>query len=160
MFTFGQGLYRLTERDLETLLVEPYIRSSIRQLAPAQASDSILFPVPQDRSLYLDCFALNWNFNFEALSVATAFAINLFTQAGTQISLLSIVRDNGGIVGDNAATRGAGAVFGINRAPRIILPPGVQVRMDVSRTGTANAMDYRFDLTGYLIPPGGVGRGI
>ena len=160
MFFLGNELYRLTARDEETLLVEPYFRRISSTMTPAQAADAREFVYPLDRCLYIDGFQLTLNPAEEALSVAQSFTIGITTQDGSGIANIFSVHDNAGLIGNHASTRGAGVSVRLQDRPKLVVPPGLKIRLDLLRSVTTNAYSWRCDLNAYLIPPGRIGRGI
>lgn len=161
MLQIGQQLFSLTQRDLQTLRLDPYFRTfTMPALGPGDASTSGTWDIPKDRALYLDTWGFEWQCGAASqLSIAefrmllhdnpTIFSvINRFT-----LGLTALAGDNrplGGGVNDTVT---------INRSPKIVLPPGADPQIALTRSGTVNASNVpTFWLAGWLIPLGNMGR--
>jgi hypothetical protein len=165
MFTFGEQLYRLTQRDEETLLVEDYFRRIDLSITPGNVTAQASLFLPKDRCLYVSKviftgfsfagFAGNW----------IAWSVNLFdTAAGdTTIAINGSAADTRPLIGDGTyGPTALGLGEGVVQSKRIqtVFPPGfAQLNFNAFTTAkpvaTATA---RLFLHAYLLPPGRIGR--
>lgn len=159
MFTFGEQLYRPTGRDEETLLVVPMIRSPQFTLAAASAIGTFDMPIPADRMLFLHSFSLA--LNGVALSTWTQARLLIYDRSGAVIigNIWEAV-EVGGLVGEGqVSVSGAGKNVNIVKIMQIALPPGIGgLRIEVTRSGTTNAVNWGFNTMAFTVPPGMFGR--
>lgn len=159
MFNFGEILYRLTPRDEKTLLVDPYFRDSgVQTINAGVTQQTYNYTVPVDRCLYLHdvivalepIAASIWQF----ISVTVADAAGRVGTVATRRCFLGLADDN---VGGNVGGVGKGVMITLNC--RLVLPPQIsQLQVNVSRDTSANAGSFVSKVSGYVIPPGGIGR--
>jgi len=150
MLTVGQDLYQLTQRDFQTLPLDPFYR----QDAPTQAGSATvtsLITIPRDRALYLA--------GFSVILVAAAaetwqqFQITAFFNDNTSQVILYDGRTE--VVGLALA----GYAVAINKTLNLLLPPNISTIQAIAQKSAAvqpAAMNLNFH--GYKIPPGGIGR--
>lgn len=159
MFNFGESLYRLTQRDEETLLIDPFFRVASGSVAAASLFSSVNIAVPIDRSLFIH--TLQIALIASALSTWESASVSLIDSNGTALSagLFAIGGAGSVILGDNQANSGAGLGARINRVLELALPPFISaVRLDVTRLVSTNAATFALGISGYTIPPGRIGR--
>lgn len=148
-------LYSLTDRDLETLLIEPYFRRATINLGVGVTEASASFTIPADRVLYLS--TVSWTAFAEANTTWTNARLEI--NPGTPTAhVISSFGSTGGlpfIVSGAPAGQGGSISFDVHLA----LPPGIGVAGVLSRIGATVAASGRIDITGFLIPPGSIGRG-
>lgn len=159
MLTIGQELYSPTLRDLQTLQLEPFNRAIGSQIPAAQVSGSVDILVPADRAMWLHAFTLLGQPT--ALSTWQQFSFALLDRGGNVLPSGLVVFGGVGctLQGDNCGAGVAGAAVAINRLSGIVIPPSVSaLRLTASRAVTTNPADFVLAVTGYLIPPGGIGR--
>lgn len=158
MFNFGESLYRLTRRDEQTLLVDPFFRDSgTVSLNIGVANLTYNYSVPVDRALYLHDVIIaleptvgtTWQF----VSVTVADAAGRVGTVGTRRSATGLVSDN------DTAAGGIGKGVMITIPARLVLPPQInQLQINVSRDTSAAIATIVAKVSGYIIPPGGIGR--
>lgn len=155
MLAIGQDLYRLTSKDEETLLIEPYFRGLTIPVPAAVLSGNAQFQLPFDRCLF---------FKHGMVRVTPGAAQ---TAAIVQWQILSPVSQlvantlfdvRGVLVGDNQAAAVAGGVVCFNFDAGIVLPPGCILQAYMEKSAAANAGFFSAEISGYLIPPGRIGR--
>lgn len=159
MFTFGEQLYRTTQRDEETLLVDPVFRFAPGTIAAASASGSVDIPVPLDRSLFVHSFTIE--LGATALSTWELVFLTLKDRVGATLPGAVFAIGNAGqtLVGESQANSGVGAGCRFNRVFQLILPPGISaISCTAQRLVTTNAATFGFGINGYTIPPGRIGR--
>jgi hypothetical protein len=150
MFAIGEQLYRLTTRDEETLLVDPFVRAAAGVVIPAGTQADCSIFLPKDRMFFLHTVDVTL-----AISALTTYATDDIT-----VSLL----DAAGVATVfsrpmQAVTAAAGVGYSRIDRVQLILPPGTgSVRLNVIRSGTTNAANFNLRLVGYLLPPGRFGR--
>jgi hypothetical protein len=154
MNLFGP-LYELTDRDRETLLIEPYFRRVLIDFAIGVDTASGDFITPNDRCLFIThvswtCFgqaATRWsNARLEINpGLPTAHVISSFgSTEGMPFIVSGAPTGQGGSITDDIS---------------LVIPAGIRVAGVLSRIGNTAVAQGRCDLTGYLIPPGTIGRG-
>jgi len=159
VITFGHDLYRLTSRDEETLLVDPYFRSITVNVATLTTGGTGLLAPPQDRAYMLNRLVVRG----ASMVGASWQRFQLLTQGGGSAThvLWDVIDENAnGLTGDNAAPpAAAGQTVIIGANLNLLIPPGLQLLAQVSRNAAPVAAGLAtFWLTGFLVPPGGIGR--
>ncbi len=154
MFTIGQELYRLTNRDEETLLIEPFFRTLIANIPAGVGASGVSFSVPIDRCLYLGMCSLRMT------PGAAQRMISVFMELQNTAAVVfqKIWEVNGDLTGDYNAASVLGTTVSFNLYPQIILPPGSTLRVSGEKLPVANAGIVNATVSGYLIPPGRIGR--
>lgn len=166
MFAIGEQLYRLTPRDEETLLLEPYFRRIDVSIAGASASGFGELFFALDRTLFLK--SVVYEFNAVALANWTGFQLISSNAPGNFIHYIDGL-DAGAIAGaaspvmvspsyPAAPAVGSGVMW--RQDMSMLVPAGAsRIRFTAYRNNTVNVATASCWLTGYLIPPGGIGRG-
>jgi hypothetical protein len=155
MFQVGEKLYNLTERDRSTLYVDSFFRSATVTIAALSDTGEALLAVPLDRALYINNFTLIGD--GVALSTWTTLSIRAVSDAGVVYRLGTFL--SAALVGDNASTSGAGVNVVINRLLGLIIPPNTKsISLSAARSGNTNAATATIAISGFLLPPGGIGR--
>lgn len=158
MFSFGEILYRLTARDEKTLLVDPYFRDSgIQTLNIGTANQTYNFTVPVDRCLYLH--DVNVALEPTVGTIWQFFSVTV-ADAGGRVGTVGVRRAVAGLIGDNESGVGAaGKGVMITIPVRLVLPPQIdKLQINVSRDTSAQITTFVSKISGYIIPPGGIGR--
>lgn len=155
MFAIGQETYRLTARDEQTLLVEPFFRKVVTNITGGVPGAGGVIQIPRDRSLYLN------SFSFQGSPGAANFWTDLIVWANIKASsqfhtLWQFAASQ--LVPNNAVASVADQRGGFNVRMDLVLPPGIDIVFQANRNPFASAANYEFNLTGYLIPPGMIGR--
>jgi hypothetical protein len=166
MFRFGDQLYRMTSRDEETLLIEPFYRQ-IFITVPLGGTARGEITVPPDRALYVGhVFAFldpqagvgahwhAWQLNGASSPIGAPLVepVQIVTiNAGLATQRLLSDRQNG-VTGD-------GAIIAHDVTVDFVFPPGIQrLVFDAFRTAGTGPAVARCWVRGYLIPPGRIGR--
>ena len=158
MFTIGDSLYRLTPRDLEQLLVDPYFRTGTGSILAGVGGGSINTSWPDDRMLWLHSLQLYGDAH--AAGAWTNFVVQIFNKANTVQTLRNWSSQSAanGLVGDANQTPAAGTDVRIGWNAGILIPPGCGLSFGATRTGTVNAATFALNINGYLLPAGNFGR--
>ena len=147
MLNIGFQLYELTQRDEETLKLDPYFRvQSGITLGVGVTNGTFNLSVPRDRCLYIDTVV--FSFNAEAATTWTQALVGLTDTIGITHRL-----------SQDALSAGLGNAAGLTSRPKILLPPNIAT-LDFNgiRTGTTGAVTFTFWLSACLVPPGRIGR--
>lgn len=156
MFTIGQGLYNLTERDRTTLFVDPFYRQFVVSAGAASLVGAADLNLPLDRALYINSIVFNGAPT--ALSRWTNFELNALANSGSTGFLLAKYL-GAPLIGDNSLATAVGDGCVINRDLNLVIPPNTNaLRFSVTRDVVGNAASCTINLSGFLIPPGGIGR--
>lgn len=156
MLNLGEQLYELTRRDLVTLKIDPFFRTTGVTLGVGQIAGFCVFNVPVDRCLYIDSLsfigsaALNstW-FDFQVAANTLSSESRVYQQSGDLTAGLS-----GPITGG-----GLSRPVTIRESLKLIIPPGaINLTFIASRSGTTTPVNMQVYLNAYLIPPGNIGR--
>jgi hypothetical protein len=165
MLNLGAQLYQLTERDRATLGIEPFFRSLSLTAVGAATSGYGTITWPRDRALYIKkatAFfanppgAFNW----------TEFAVGAgSTDTSTQHVLYVRGHPSSAVAmpGDDMTSPPAAGVGVVVSTPNLdlILPPGINLMSFTGyRNGGVANGDFTVYVTGYLIPPGQIGRSL
>lgn len=157
MLTVGQGLYNLTQRDLSTLFVDSFFREVGSTIAAGTDAGEVVLQIPVDRCLWLG--HVHFQGSAAALSTWTSIAMTLTSTSGTFYRVFRMESGSAGVLGDNSTASGAGGVCSVNRSFNLLLPPNTQsIRFAMARIGSTNPATWVANCSGYLIPPGGIGR--
>lgn len=160
MFSIGEQLYRLTSRDEETLLVEPFFRSIGFQLVGAAAQAVLLVPIPVDRCLYIKSVTFTGGSYAGGTWSRAQIAVEN-NALGSGINVVDWTSFVNGLVTDrsnNAVTIGERIVLH-QPAVDTLYPPGLtNIRLNAQTPAKAVTADVIFDINGYLLPPGRIGR--
>lgn len=148
MIQFGQQLYELTDRDVSTVLVEPWRADFTGDWGGALFRVAINQTLPRDRLLYLD--TITW-----AITSGTGQLrdVRLTWQAeggGPAYRIFSKFGD---------ALNSAGSSHGDTAYPSILLPRGGLVQLYFERNNNTVEGSIACALSGYIIPAGNVARG-
>lgn len=152
MLTFGEQLYRLTERDEATILIDPFQRAVSAQMGVGVANlvtgpTGQIPNIPVDRSLWIHSIQI-----LGGPEAATAYR-----ELGIQL-----VRGDGSLHQlwlDNQVNGAAGAGVARYIPVGLALPPGSQSpAVNAVRVGTTGVATVTMWITGYLIPPGRIVR--
>ena len=155
MFTVGQGLYNLTERDQATLYMDSFFRSSNATIAAASSNAEASITIPVDRCLYLNTYI----FEGQASALSQWFAIGIQAKNDAGTSFRVGYFESTALLGDYSSSSAAGSVCTISRSIGIVLPPATKsISCIAFRTGATNPASFNFNVVGYLIPPAGIGR--
>ncbi len=154
MLNFGQDLYRLTARDEETLLVEPYFRAVAANIGAGLVSATATFITPLDRCLYLH--SVMTLANPGATHTWSIISVLIGSPDGVVSQVLSDRR--GLLTGDGNAAAVGGTTVSFRDDLRILLPPGVRVLVFCEKNAATNAAFFTANVHGYLVPPGQIGR--
>ena len=155
MFQIGEKLYNLTDRDRSTLYVDSFFRSVTATIPALADSGEALLAVPLDRSLYINNFTLIGD--GIALNTWTTLSIRAVSDAGVVYRLGTFLSP--ALIGDNATTSGPGVNVVINKHLGLLVPPNTKsISLLAARTGNTNAATATLAISGYLVPPGGIGR--
>lgn len=162
MFTFGEQLYRLTSRDEETLLVEPYVRQ-FRFDATAAATTTFDVPIAVDRIFYIDTVIANLAAPGGVGAQWQGWQINLITLPSDPVNQLVV--GNVGMPTQLLQSDGTITPTPVNafilqtKVVKFAFPPGYRtMRFTVARVAGVAPIQAEFFLTGYTLPPGRVGR--
>lgn len=148
MLSFGEQLYRMTPRDEETLKLEPFFRQAVANIGAIVPAAAVSFVLPADRSFYLH--SVSWQGQPDGTTIWETGVIELVDADPTIRQRAASVLN-----GDRASARAALLYV----QPELIVPPATrQVNLSLNRSVTTAAASAIFWLTGYLIPPGGIGR--
>lgn len=160
MFSFGEQLYQLTERDYLTLMVDPIFRSANGTSAGGTNFGSAAIDIPEDRCLYLDTVTIEGSAN--AGQFWTSLRLGFTPPLGNTFQFWKIgsFGSNVPLVSNNSNVDCTGETLCVQISPKIILPPGTRrVNLNTSRAGTiAAAASNILTISGYFIPPGRLGR--
>lgn len=161
-------LYRLTERDRNTLLVEPFFGRRVLALAIGDSSQALDIDIPADRiclcqSLQMTAApeaATTWRlmqFSWRPTGAAVADQNTICERRASAAG--AIVH---GLVADSVQTPvldpiGLGGTWNLIER-HLMLPPGGHLRVTTLRSGTTVAANVTVTFLCYLIPSGNVGR--
>lgn len=147
MFNFGDQLYRLTGRDLETLLVEPYFRQATGTIVSLAPAGSVTFPVPLDRCLYIH--SLSWIAGARSGSAYSAYFAEFYDTANILVGQF-FADEIAGVLGQG---------FIRHQLLDLVLPPQTaRIQLQFNSGSVAATSSISANLAGYLIPPGRIGR--
>lgn len=147
MLEIGSQLFNLTDRDRQTIFLEPFLRRTSVTLAAASATANMDFSLPIDRCLYLHSVVFD---------LAAEAATN-WESWGVQIRRPGL--ELAGILYQEAITPVLNNRVSKTIPIQFICPPGVNlVRFGASRVTTTNAVIANVELVGYLMPAGEIGR--
>ena len=163
MFSFGEQLYRLTSRDEETLLVDPFVRV-IPVLVAANSTANLDVPVPKDRLIYVK--SVTW-LGFGPAGAGAAWQewqvnLNLFNGDPTPMKVAGVVgntplqflQTDGTIV-----AQPANGICQQTQQVDFMFPAGYSLlRLTASRIAGTITEECRFYIRGYFLPPGRIGR--
>lgn len=154
MFTLGQDLYRPTLRDEQTLLIEPFWR----QFTGSGSTTVLAFFVdlPRDRALFIQRFVL------EGQAAVGELWTRIEVNANFNTLTHRLWSARNGNIGDGLIGNDAGAtpnaIYYTDVPLEVVCPPFTE-RIQVNATkSAAGAGTISCFITGYLIPPGGIGR--
>lgn len=157
MFSIGQQLYELTDKDQQTLFVDPFFRTVSVTIPALSNNGDAIFNLPLDRALWISSLIIRFdNASVSTWHSAQAYVTNtvgnrfqIFDSAGNATSILNGDYQNGGV----------GTSFSINRQLDLLIPPQTSsLIVGTSRTGNTNPVNFVAYVAGYLLPPGRVGR--
>lgn len=161
MLSFGEQLYRPTAKDEETLLVEPLFRELTVLIPGASQLALWVLPIPIDRSLYIERVSCQ---GFSYVYAGNGWA-EWFVQLDARFAggLITVCnRGNGGfnpLISDGVAANAPNAPFTQTVDVKTVYPPGMAtVRFNASTPAKAVDASVSFTISGYLIPPGRIGR--
>lgn len=161
MFSVGEQLYRLTARDEETLLVEPFFRRFSFTIVGAAQAGLVVVPIPIDRCIYIKklrftgaSYVAARTWSDWLVELDARFVGGLITVAasgnGNFSELLSTGVGTGG---------GANAVVEQSVDVDTIFPPGMQtIRFNAFTPPKAVDAFFTFEISAYFLPPGRFGR--
>ncbi len=156
MLNFGEQLYRLTQRDEETLLLDFQLTQTVVTVGAGITNAFVDMQVPRDRALYVH--RLTVYTPGAALSVPTGFSWQAVV-AGVPVGDIWAIVQSDGLKGDRQiSTLTAGLEKTWNLDYRGVLPPGLNYRFRATRTNSTNPVQFFVSMHGYLIPPGRIGR--
>lgn len=162
MFSFGEQLYRLTGRDEETLLIDPFFRWIDLTLAGAATNNSIDVTYPIDRALFIRSVSANLNAPPGAFSW-TEWTLQIFNSQ-YPIRLATVALKASGattipLASDGALVTAVGQYVTNEVMVDYIFPPGLNtLRFGAGRNGGVADATARILIKGYLLPPGQIGR--
>lgn len=159
MLNFGQELYRLTERDMSTLAVDPFFRVSMGSIAALSTTSSADLVIPKDRCLFLHSFVIS--LDPCALATWESLFISFIDSNGTALPSGPLGLGSPGAVlqGENQANSGVGIGVRINRLLQLVCPSFLSaIRLTATRANTTNVATFALGINGYMIPPGQIGR--
>lgn len=157
MLRFGESLYRLTDRDYQTLQVDPFARAATGTVAALATTAQVDILFPADRAIYLNRILLLMSgIALSQWTVADVVLIRENSVSGPSIASFG----DGPLSGDGTTVpAAAGAACRINVPIDYVVPPNTAgIRMVVQRNNTTNAGLFYLSILGYLIPPGRIGR--
>lgn len=155
MFQIGEKLYNLTERDRSTLYVDSFFRSITATIPALSDTGEALLPIELDKALYINNFTLIGD--GVALNTWTTLSLRAVSTSGVVYRLGTFL--SAALIGDNATTSGAGVNVVINRNLGLIVPPNTRsISLSAARSGNTNAATATLAISGFLLPPGGIGR--
>lgn len=159
MFSIGEQLYRLTGRDEETLLVEQFFKTFVASAVGASQVALIVENIPIDRCLFIKqvIFTGNGyaggNWIRTLVQLDARFVGGLITVCKRESFSVGLVSDGS----NNVVTSGASVVqtYDVDT----LYPPGMQsIRLEAQTPAKAVTADCIFEVSGFLLPPGRIGR--
>lgn len=146
MISFGQQLYRLTSRDLETLQVEPFFRTVAGTIVSNAPAGSVEFRLPLDRALYVH--SLIWNGGLRSGSSYSAIRAS-FSDGGNFVQGQIFEQEF-----DTLLT-----TFAQTRVLELLVPPqSGKIQLTFLNAAVPATATITGTICGYLIPPGAIGR--
>lgn len=147
MLEIGSQLYNLTDRDRQTIFLEPFLRRTTVTLAAAGTTAQCDFSLPIDRCLYLH--SVVFDLAAEAATNWESWSVNI-RRPGLELA---------GILYQEAITPVLNTRVSRTLSIGFVCPPGVNlIRFGASRVTTTNAVNASAELVGYLMPAGEIGR--
>jgi len=158
MFSIGQQLYELTERDYTTQLITPFFRS-VRGNGGASANVTAGISLPKDRCLYI---------KYATISLGPC-PLEFWTNASIFFRVFSVVQSDlyninsivsPGLLGEGQGVATVGNSVAYNIPLDILLPPGTDsIDAAAVKSGAINqGQTLFFSIAGYLLPAGTIGR--
>jgi len=155
MLAIGGQLYNLTDRDRQTLLLEPLIRRATSTWGIGVASITWDYQIPDDRMLLLQNVSVGIGCG-AAASRVNQMAVYYRETAADPLFAFIHQRQNANIVGDGQLV--ATERLNVNlHSLQLLLPKGI-ITISATRSDTTVAGFLAPTIYGYLIPPGGIGR--
>lgn len=152
-----EQLYQLTERDLQTLLVEPVVERGARQIGIGTVNDVFTVAIPADRMLVL---ASTYVRLYQEAATIWSEAGLLWTAPNGGVSTL--VRHEQIPAATGLAfegVRGANVGGARNLVDRTLMTPaGGVLSLTVGRSGDTGIVFWDYAIMGWLIPRGNFGR--
>lgn len=161
MFTIGEQLYRMTPRDEETLLIEPFFRR-FQFTVPLGAGVTLDVTIQRDRAYFLKAVQFNGASHAGAGAFWSRWRVQVLDGVNAQLEIVD--RDASSVTGrllsDGTVGTADGQILKQYVSLDTLLPPGCTVvRLSANRVlGLADA-DCVFTVHGYALPPGQIGRG-
>lgn len=158
MITFGQDLYGLAERDLNSILLDVYNPGKVdTPFGIGNALLTVVYPLPVDRNLYLASCSGFWNGGAVASRIQE---VNLQYTPPSGFSGAVRIFTHRNVAGLSHDGPAAGQTYSVTHFPGILLPRGGALELRVVRAiDTTTAGSSEFSLYGWTVPPGNLARG-
>lgn len=162
MLSLGGSLYQLTDRDRQTLRLDPYAETlQYSVLTAGNSSETKVFrSVPIDRALYLEYVLWGGGPGVLAFWTLASLVARQVKNPNITLTLYQVSgTTTAPLRGDNVQTAVTGQAFNVNKQLGLLLPPGVQPEFTLGRDNTTNNASFpAVQLFGWLIPAGNIGR--
>lgn len=156
MLSIGGQLYNLTDRDRQTLLLEPLVRRETLTWSIGVASLTWSYNIPPDRCLVLQNVSLGLNAGAAAARI-NQLAVSWKERDSEPLFCFIHQRQNANLAGDGQLAAAERQNVNLHNLD-LLLPPGGVLYCSATRSDTTVAGFLAPTVFGYLIPPGGIGR--